>query len=107
MLEVDKDNFEAEVLQASEAVLVDFWGEKCEPCKALMPDVHRLAEKYGDQLKMCKLNTSENRRLAISQKVLGLPTFVVYKAGEKVKEISGAENCSPDSVEALIKEFIK
>ena len=107
MLEVDKDNFEAEVLQASGAVLVDFWGEKCEPCKALMPDVHRLAEQYGDKLKMCKLNTSQNRRLAISQKVLGLPTFIVYKDGERVKEISGAENCAPDSVEALIKEFIK
>lgn len=107
MLDVDKDNFEAEVLQASGSVLVDFWGEKCEPCKALMPDVHRLAEQYGDKIKMCKLNTNENRRLAISQKVLGLPTFIVYQNGEKVKEISGAENCSPDSIEALIKEFIK
>lgn len=107
MLEVNKDNFEAEVLQASETVLVDFWGEKCEPCKALMPDVHRLAEQYGNRIKMCTMNTGENRRLAISQKVLGLPTFIVYKDGEKLKEISGAENCSPDSIEALIKEFIK
>jgi len=107
MLDVTKDNFEAEVLQTPGAVLVDFWGEKCEPCKALMPDVHRLAEQYGDKLKMCKLNTNENRRLAISQKVLGLPTFIVYKDGEKVKEISGAENCTPDSIEALIQEFMK
>ena len=107
MLEVDKDNFEAEVLQASEAVLVDFWGENCEPCKTLMPDVHRLAEQYGDKLKMCKLNTSQNRRLAISQKVLGLPTFIVYKDGVRVKEISGAGNCAPGSVEDLIKEFMK
>jgi thioredoxin 1 len=72
-----------------------------------MPDVHRLADQYGDKLKMCKLNTGENRRLAISQKVLGLPTFIIYKDGEKVKEISGAENCTPASVEALIQEFIK
>ena len=107
MLEVNKDNFEAEVLQSAEPVLVDFWGEKCEPCKALMPDVHRLSEQYGEKIKMCKLNTTENRRLAISQKVLGLPTFIVYKAGERVKEISGAESCTPASIEALIKEFMK
>lgn len=106
MLELNKDNFEAEVLQASGTVMVDFWGDKCEPCKALMPDVHRLADQYGDKLKMCKLNTGENRRLAISQKVLGLPTFIVYQNGERVKEISGAENCTPDAIEALIKEFI-
>jgi thioredoxin 1 len=106
MLDLNKDNFDAEVLQTSGAVLVDFWGEKCEPCKALMDDVHKLAEQYGDKLKMCKLNTSENRRLAISQKVLGLPTFIIYKDGEKVREISGAENCTPESIETLIKEFI-
>lgn len=106
MLELTKDNFDAEVLEAKDTILVDFWGTKCEPCNALMGDVHRLAEQYGDKIKICKLNTTENRRLAISQKVLGLPTFIVYKNGEKVKEISGAENCTPDSIEALIKEFI-
>lgn len=106
MLEVNKDNFDAEVLQAKGPVLVDFWGEKCEPCKALMPEVHALAEKYNGKMMMCKLNTTENRRLAIGQKVLGLPTFIVYKNGEKIKEISGAENCTPETIENLIKEHI-
>ena len=106
MIELNKDNFDAEVLQAAGPVLVDFWGDKCEPCKALMPEVHALAETYGDKIKMCKLNTSENRRLAIGQKVMGLPTFIVYKNGEKVKEISGAENCTPATIESLIKENI-
>lgn len=104
MIELNKENFEAEVLQSKETVLVDFWGDKCEPCKALMPEVHKLAEKYEGQMKFCKLNTTENRRLAIGQKVLGLPTFIVYKNGEKVKEISGAEVCTPEAVENLIKE---
>ena len=106
MIELNKDNFDAEVLQAIGPVLVDFWGEKCEPCKALMPEVHALAEKYGKNMKMCKLNTTENRRLAIGQKVMGLPTFIVYKNGEKSKEISGAENCTPETIESLIKENI-
>jgi thioredoxin 1 len=106
MIEVNKDNFESEVLQAEGTVLVDFWGTKCEPCKALMPDVERLAEQYGDKIKICKLNTTDNRRLAISQKVLGLPTFIIYKNGEKIKEISGGENCTPVAIEELIKENI-
>jgi thioredoxin 1 len=106
MLELNKDNFDSEVLQAAGAVLVDFWGEKCEPCRALMPEVHKLAEQYEGRIKFCSLNTTDNRRLAISQKVLGLPTFIVYKNGEKVKEISGAENCTSSSIENLIKEFL-
>ncbi|HHY76972.1 MAG TPA: thioredoxin [Clostridiales bacterium] len=106
MIELNKDNFEQEVLQAEGPVIVDFWGTKCEPCKALMPEVEKLAEKYKDRIKFCKLNTTENRRLAISQKVLGLPTFIVYKNGQKVKEISGADNCTPEAIENLIKENI-
>jgi thioredoxin 1 len=106
MIELNKENFDAEVLQAAGPVLVDFWGDKCEPCKALMPAVHELAEKYSVNMKMCKLNTTENRRLAIGQKVMGLPTFIVYRNGEKIKEISGAENCTPEIIEDLIKENI-
>ncbi len=106
MLELNKDNFDTEVLESTDTVIVDFWGEKCEPCRALMPEVEKLAEQYGDKIKIYKLNTTEHRRLAISQRVLGLPTIVVYNKGERVKEISGAENCSPEAVENLIKEYI-
>ena len=106
MLELNKENFDAEVLQAEGTILVDFWGTKCEPCKALIPDVERLAEQYAGKIKIAKLNTTENRRLAMAQKVMGLPTFIVYKNGEKLKEISGAENCTPETIENLIKEFI-
>lgn len=106
MLELNKENFDVEVLQAEGTILVDFWGTKCEPCKALIPDVERLAEQYDGKIKIAKLNTTENRRLAMAQKVMGLPTFIVYKNGEKLKEISGAENCTPETIENLIKEFI-
>ena len=65
MLEVDKNTFEAEVLQAPGKVLVDFYGDGCVPCAALMPYVHGYAETYGDKLKFCALNTTKARRLAI------------------------------------------
>jgi len=84
MNEVTKDNFDAEVLEAQGLVFVDFWSEKCEPCMALMPEVVSFASKNAGKAKFCKLDTAGNRRLAISQKVMGLPTFVFYKDGEKV-----------------------
>jgi thioredoxin 1 len=84
MIELTKDNFDAEVLQADGLIFVDFWSEKCEPCQALMPEVVAFAEKNAGRAKFCKLDTAGNRRLAIGQKVLGLPTLVFYKGGEKV-----------------------
>ena len=84
MTELNKDNFEAEVLQAKGLVFVDFWSEKCEPCMALLPEVERFAEANAGRAKFCKLDTMGNRRLAIAQKVMGIPTLIFYKNGEKV-----------------------
>jgi len=104
VLEVDKKTFEEEVLKAEGIVMVDFWSPKCEPCKELMPSVMELAEKYEGQAKFCKLDSAANKRLAISQKVLGLPTIVIYKAGEKVAEFS--QEIAIEEVEAKIKELL-
>ena len=105
MLEVDKKTFEPEVLQSEETVLVDFYGDGCVPCAALMPHVHELAEKYEGQMKFCAMNTSKARRVAIGQQVLGLPTVAIYKGGEKVEEVV-KEDATPESVEELIKKYI-
>ena len=73
MLEVTKDTFEPEVLQAEGYVFVDFFGDGCVPCAALMPHVHALADKYADsKLKFCCMNTTKARRLAIKQGIMGL-----------------------------------
>ncbi len=96
MFELDKNNFEAEVLKSEGYVLVDFWGDGCEPCKALMPDVEALAEEYEGKVAFKKLNTSKARRVAISQKVLGLPTMLLYKDGEKIAEVTGKETSKED-----------
>ncbi len=106
MIEVNKENFEAEVLQAPGAVLVDFWSEKCEPCMALVPDIEQLAAKYAAGMKFCKLNVLENRRLSIGQKVLGLPTIIVYKNGEKAAELTKDE-ATAANIEAMIKGQIE
>lgn len=105
MLEVNKETFEAEVLNAEGYVLVDFWGKSCEPCKALLPHVEELAEKYGDKMKFCKLDTSSARRLAIKQRVLGLPTIAIYKDGEKIDELT-KDDATPANIEEMIKKYI-
>ena len=57
MLEVDKTTFEEEVLKAEGYVLVDFYGDGCVPCAALMPHVHALADEYGDFVPFCRQRT--------------------------------------------------
>jgi thioredoxin 1 len=102
---LDKTNFEIEVLQSKGYVLVDFFGDGCAPCEALMPHVMELHEKYGKQLKFAKLNTTKARRVAIGQKILGLPVISIYKDGEKIEELI-KEEATPENVEALIKKYI-
>lgn len=105
MLAVDKATFEEEVLQAEGHVLVDFWSEGCEPCKALMPHIEELEKQYGDKIKFCKLDTTKARRLAIKQKILGLPVIAIYKGGEKVDE-KVKDDATRANVEEMIKKYI-
>ena len=104
MIILDKDNFEKEVLKAKGLVLVDYWNECCEPCKALMPDVESLAKVYQD-VKFCKLDTTKARRLVISQRVMGLPTISLYKDGAKIDEVT-KDNASKASIEEMIKKYL-
>ena len=103
MIALDKDTFQQEVLEAEGFVLVDYWSDGCEPCKALLPDIEELALAHGDKVKFTKLNTTGARRLAISQKVLGLPTITLYKDGAKVAELT-KEEVNKGSIEEMIKK---
>ena len=105
MLDVDKKTFDTEVLQADGKVLVDFYGDGCVPCQALMPHVHGFAETYGDSLKFCSMNTSKARRVAIGQQVLGLPTIAIYENGEKIEELV-KDDATAEAVEEMIKRHI-
>ena len=105
MIEVDKENFEKEVLQEEGLVVVDFWSPQCVPCKELMPEIVELAKKYDKKVKFCKLNIAGNRRLAIGQKVLGLPTIAFYEGGTKIAELSN--DFGVQDVESKIEELTK
>ncbi len=105
MLELDKTTFEEEVLKAEGKVLVDFYGDGCVPCAALMPHVHGFADKYGASMKFCALNTTKARRLAISQKILGLPVIAIYENGEMIDSCV-KDDATPENVEAMIQKYV-
>ena len=105
MLELTKETFEDEVLKAKGYVFVDFYGDGCIPCAALRPSVDELALKYADSFKFTALNTSKARRVAIGQKVLGLPVLAMYKDGEKIRELIG-DNATASNMEAMLNEFM-
>lgn len=105
MIELTLDNFEKEVEQADGKVLIDWWGDSCTDCIALMPTVESLAEQYGDQLKFTKFNTSQKgvRRFCIKHRILGLPVISIYENGEKIDELT-KEEVNAESIEELIKK---
>ncbi len=91
MIELNRDNYEDETGQSGPPVLVDFWGDKCGPCMALMPAVERMEEEYSGRLKVAKVNAYQNRMLCARLRVLGLPTYIIYKGGDEVTRITGEE----------------
>ena len=105
MLELTKDTFQAEVLDAEGTILVDFFGDGCVPCAALMPHVHEFAEKYGDKLKFTSLNTTKARRLAIKQGIMGLPVMAIYENGAMI-DSRVKEDATVESIEEMIKAHI-
>ncbi|HHW94156.1 MAG TPA: thioredoxin family protein [Clostridiaceae bacterium] len=105
MLELDRKNFDEIVLQGEGTILVDFYGDGCVPCAALKPHVEALEEQYGDKILFTALNTSKARRLAISQKILGLPVVAIYQNGEKIEELV-KDDATADAVEDMVKKYI-
>jgi len=105
LVEVNKENFEAEVLSCEGVVFVDFWSPKCEPCLGLLPEVEAFAQKNAGRAKFCKLDTAGNKRLAIAQKVMGVPAFVFYKNGERVFAF-GKDEIEMGAVQAKLDELV-
>ena len=88
--EVGDQNFEAEVLNSSVPVLVDFWAAWCAPCRMLAPVVEAIADKYEGKAKIFKLNVDENTITAGKYNIMSIPSLLFFKNGQVVDQVTGA-----------------
>lgn len=101
--EITDSNFEAEVLQSSIPVLVDFWAPWCGPCRALTPTIEQLATEYAGKIKVVKLNTDENPESAVKFRINSIPNLIFFKGGKPVDQLVGAVDKS--KIEAVFAKL--
>lgn len=90
MINVTTETWEKEVLQSEGLVMVDFWAVWCGPCRIIAPTVEELAKEYAGKLTVAKLNTDENPDVASRYKIMGIPTIMFFRKGQKLDQIVGA-----------------
>jgi thioredoxin 1 len=87
--EVTDGNFQAEVIENDQAVLVDFWAPWCGPCRVIAPSLEEIAEERSD-VRIVKLNVDDNQATAARYDVMSIPTLILFKNGEPAHKIVGA-----------------
>ncbi len=103
-IELKEDNFESEVIKSEIPVLVDFWATWCGPCKMIAPVVEEIAEELSGKLKVGKVNVDENQSIAANYGIRSIPTLIVFKGGESVDQIIGAQ--SKEALLDVIKKHL-
>ena len=100
VINLTRDNFEAEVTEFKGTVLVDFWASWCMPCKMLSPVVDEVAEEVTSA-KVAKVDVDEQQSLAARFNVMSIPTLIAFKAGKEVRRSVGV--IPKEAVKELVK----
>ena len=90
ILAVTDASFEADVINSSQTVLVDFWAEWCGPCKALAPVLDEIADEYDGKVVIAKVNVDENEQTPPKYGIRGIPTMLLFKDGAVAATKMGA-----------------
>jgi thioredoxin 1 len=101
---VTDSSFEKEVLQATKPVLVDFWAEWCAPCRMLAPTIDAVAEQFGDNASVVKVNVDDNTSTAQRYGIKGIPTLILFSGGTEVERVVGAT--SKESISRMIEKYV-
>lgn len=101
VLNISKEQFQSEVLEAKGVVFVDFYADWCGPCKMTGPIIEELAKELTN-VKFVKINVDENPDLASQYSIFSIPTFLIFKEGKVVHQMVGAM-----SKEAFLEEIKK
>jgi thioredoxin 1 len=104
VIELTDADFDEQVIDANIPVLVDFWAPWCGPCKMLAPIIEDIASQYGGKVRVCKLDTDENRESAIEFGINAIPTIIVFSNGTIHKKWVGLT--SKKDIVAAIDELL-
>ena len=89
ILHINEDDFQSEVLEANQPVLVDFTAVWCGPCKMLEPVVVELADEWAGKVKVVKLDVDHNASIAMQYQVMGVPTLMLFNQGQVKERLTG------------------
>lgn len=92
VLEFTDGNFNSQVIESDEPVLVDFWAEWCQPCRMLTPTIEKLADAYSGKVKVGKVDVDSNREVAVKYGINSIPTVILFKGGEVLNKFVGLKS---------------
>ena len=90
-IQVNDENFQKEVLDSKDLVLVDFWAPWCMPCRMLAPTIEEIAEEMDGKIKVCKMNVDENVQYPQEYGIMSIPTVMLFKDGQVVETMIGLQ----------------
>jgi thioredoxin 1 len=90
VIEITSENWDTEVVNSEKPVVIDFWAAWCGPCRVMAPVIEELAARYGDKVKVGKLNVDEYQEIAVRFGVMSIPTFILFEKGTPKKFVVGA-----------------
>lgn len=103
-LALEASQFDNEVLQSEQPVLVDFWATWCRPCIAITPTIEEIASELAGKAKVYKVDVDQNQELAMQYDIMSIPALVVFKGGKEVERMVGAG--SKADIKGLLEKHV-